>query len=519
MANLSELRAHWYPGPFNGMLSLKTPYSFELKEFVKHLAPGTKWDQVSKSWLVPEELRGAVEARFPEYAWNWCLPLPPSAEKPVSERLKSYQRRDAQEIAEKGCFLLQYDTGVGKTITALSAAESLNAQRILIVTPAGVVEDMFDEITKKWELATEDEICLQVAAKKAPEQRRFTICTYGLMKRVKDWDFDFIIFDELHYLLNSGSARSKVAAEISKRNRTATRVGLTATPVSSEIYNVWHQIEVLCPGRLGRYWQFVTHYFETDNDGWEGAMRIHGLKPDRAEELNRRLAHFSAVVRKSEIADDLPPCSIDLAWYGKEKWAPHKISLDDWKSEQGRYSLHRAAEALRIGPADNRIFVVYMRSTAEDIGKKLGIPYVHGGFTPKQRRRALTKAPCAVVTMDCIREGINYLTRFTDVHYLEVYPAPIKLIQSMGRFHRMISTESVRIVFHGLKGTSDEPVIAKLEKRLRQQVALWSGGVEERIANVLGVDEDDEAFLAELNEMVCNMVEDDGFSGYGHDED
>lgn len=503
----------WHPGDYYGLAHLESSYSTTLKDHIKQY-PGRKWLKDCRRWQVPEDVMPLIMAQFPEYDWQSQLPTASYDTSDLHELLKPYQREGVANILARRCYLLQYDTGIGKSPTALQAAKIANAQKVLILSPANVVEDWQEHI-ENWGGGSRDEIALFTASKKSINtQKKFTICTYGLMKYVEEWTFDYIIFDELHYLLKSTSQRSKRAAAVSRANAEAIRVGLTATPVSSELYNIWHQIDVLCPGRLGSYWTFVKHYFETDNEGWEGALQIHGLNPNRVAELQQRLDYFSAVVRKEEAYRYLPPLKLHLNWYGTAKWKASEVALSAWMEEQNGLRDGRVQEAMRIGTKPKRLFVTYLRKTAENIGAALDIPFTHGGSTPKARRKALLENDCAVVTMDAIREGINYLVKFTDVHFMEVYPAPIKMIQTIGRFNRLNSTEAADITIHGSKGSSDEIICLRLHARMQQQQRLWEGGLERKLTDALAVDTNDEEFLAEINEAVLCMVEDDGFGDF-----
>lgn len=501
------------PSTEHGFSLLSGPYDHELKEFVKAF-PGSKWQTASKSWRVPNEVRELIRKAFPNKAFSELQRTHFVPELP--QDLKDYQWRDVLNIIGSRAWLLQYDTGLGKTRTAIEAMRIHDAPHNLIVCPANVITGWGEQF-RLWGV-DESDVALFLPRKKRPAQAKYNVISYGTLKKAPPLPYGAIVFDELHYLLNSRSNRSKECAALARLHPKALRMGLTATPVSTEIYNIWHQVDTLCPGRLGSWWKFIKHYFEHDFEGYNDSLQIHGLKADAAPELEYRLAAIGSVVRKDEVAHELPPIKTSLQWYGEGRWTG-PINLQIWKEQQEHYLTKRTERIRELGPAENRIFITYLRESAERLAEAIGVPYVHGDKTPTEREKVLRKEPCVVVTMDSIKEGIDYLTRFTDVHFLELYPAPIKIIQTIGRFHRLSSNEAVHIHFHGLRGTVDELICSRLYVRIEQQAKIWSGGIQEQLTKTLGVDENDEQFLAGLNDAVDIMLEDCEFNGYDDGSD
>ncbi len=83
-------------------------------------------------------------------------------------------------------FVNSSDMGTGKTLMTLDLIESVDAKRILVVCPKSLISNWKFEIVK---FLGEEYLS------------RFTIKNYERFKEVED--FDFVVFDEAHYLKNS----------------------------------------------------------------------------------------------------------------------------------------------------------------------------------------------------------------------------------------------------------------------------------------------------------------------------
>lgn len=172
-----------------------------------------------------------------------------------------YQIRAARTALRRfrGRGLLSDEVGLGKTIeAALVLKEYLlrqMVQRVLILTPPGLVEQWREELATKFKIfdfvTSNDEafralgseawshfphVIASLAAARRPEHRQ--VITSEL--------YDLVIVDEAHHLKNRASVSWKLVNELQKRFILL----LTATPVQNSLNELYNLVTVLKPGQL-----------------------------------------------------------------------------------------------------------------------------------------------------------------------------------------------------------------------------------------------------------------------------
>ncbi len=172
-----------------------------------------------------------------------------------------YQIRAARTVLRRfrGRGMLSDEVGLGKTIEAgLVLKEYLvrqMVQRVLILTPPGLVEQWREELTTKFDItdfvtSNDDEfralgseawtqfphVIASLATARRPEHR--AIITADL--------YDLVIVDEAHHLKNRASVSWKLVNELQKRFILL----LTATPVQNSLNELYNLVTVLKPGQL-----------------------------------------------------------------------------------------------------------------------------------------------------------------------------------------------------------------------------------------------------------------------------
>jgi SNF2 family DNA or RNA helicase len=170
--------------------------------------------------------------------------------------------------------------GLGKTSTCLMIISKLllayKTRGFLVVAPKRVCNLVWPYEAEKWDQLS----WLKVANLNTPEglkalhARRAHVYvigyerlpqfmeTYLKGRRIKDWAFDSIIFDELTRAKNHKSKRIRAVQKyVEKLDR---RWGMTGTPVSNGMLDLFGQIKILDGGkRLGRSFNsFRDHYFK-----------------------------------------------------------------------------------------------------------------------------------------------------------------------------------------------------------------------------------------------------------------
>lgn len=181
--------------------------------------------------------------------------------------------------------------GMGKTVITLTAIwnlllESFQVRRVLIIAPLRVARDTWPTEARKWDHLAGLTIAIAIGTKQdrldAPARNAMVTVINRenvpwLVKQLGGaWPFDMVIIDELSSFKNHRAQRFKALATV--RPRIARIVGLTGTPASNGLMDVWAQFRLLDEGqRLGR---FISHYrnrwFVPDK---RNGMQIFTYKP------------------------------------------------------------------------------------------------------------------------------------------------------------------------------------------------------------------------------------------------
>lgn len=183
------------------------------------------------------------------------------------------------------------DMGLGKTSITLTAIsnllfDSFEVHRVLVIAPLRVARDTWTAEVDKWD-HLHNLICSVAvgteAERKAALMRPADI--YIINRENVQWlveesgipfTFDMIVIDELSSFKNHNTKRFKAMLRVrSKVNRI---VGLTGTPASNGLMDLWAEFRILDMGqRLGRFiTKYRTDYFQPDK---RNGQIIYSYKP------------------------------------------------------------------------------------------------------------------------------------------------------------------------------------------------------------------------------------------------
>ncbi|AWA43117.1 DEAD/DEAH box helicase [Trueperella pyogenes] len=181
--------------------------------------------------------------------------------------------------------------GLGKTVITLTAIwnlllDSFQVRRVLIIAPLRVARDTWPTEAQKWDHLEG----LTMAVATGTKQDRIDALTRGAMITVinrenvpwlvdyygETWPFDTVIIDELSSFKNHRAQRFKALTTV--RPSITRIVGLTGTPASNGLMDLWAQFRLIDEGeRLGR---FITHFrnrwFTPDK---RNGMQVFTYKP------------------------------------------------------------------------------------------------------------------------------------------------------------------------------------------------------------------------------------------------
>ena len=255
-----------------------------------------------------------------------------------------YQTYATNFILEHPVAAVLLEMGLGKSVITLTAIYELmlnrfEVQKVLVIAPLRVARDTWPAEIEKWEhlegltysvaIGTEAE---RLAALKRPAH------LYLINRENVDWlitksgvpfDFDMVVIDELSSFKSHTAKRFKSLLKV--RPTVKRMVGLTGTPSSNGLMDLWAEFRVLDMGqRLGRY---ITHYrnnfFVPDK---RNQQMVFSYKPrPGAEDAIYRLISDITISMKSADFLKMPKCIINevpVALSEKE-WSVYQALKED----------------------------------------------------------------------------------------------------------------------------------------------------------------------------------------------
>ena len=178
-----------------------------------------------------------------------------------------YQRETASTVLRRmrGRAILADEVGLGKTIEAGLILSELRlrglAERTLVLTPAGLVEQWRDELERKFSLPT----AIVTGRSGVPDCRGggpVVLASLAAARRdplkgeLTGGGWDLVVADEAHRLRSAHSASGKLIRTLTARFLLL----LTATPVENRLQDLYEMISLVAPGLLGTPAQFRTRY-------------------------------------------------------------------------------------------------------------------------------------------------------------------------------------------------------------------------------------------------------------------
>lgn len=183
------------------------------------------------------------------------------------------------------------DMGLGKTSITLTAIKNLlfdsfEVHKVLVIAPLRVARDTWTAEVEKWE-HLQSLICSVAVGTEAERKsalfRKADI--YIINRENVGWlidksgvpfDFDMVVIDELSSFKNHSTKRFRALLKV--RPKVSRIVGLTGTPASNGLMDLWAEFRILDMGeRLGRFiTKYRNDYFVPDK---RNGMVIYSYKP------------------------------------------------------------------------------------------------------------------------------------------------------------------------------------------------------------------------------------------------
>ncbi|WP_311777179.1 DEAD/DEAH box helicase [Trueperella abortisuis] len=204
--------------------------------------------------------------------------------------------------------------GLGKTVITLTAIwnlllDSFLVRRVLIIAPLRVARDTWPTEAQKWDQLADLSIAIAVGTKqdRLDALARNAMVTVinrenvpWLVKQLGSaWLFDMVVIDELSSFKNHRAQRFKALTTV--RSKITRIVGLTGTPASNGLMDLWAEFRLLDEGqRLGR---FISHYrnrwFTPDK---RNGMQIFTYKPrpGAEDEIYKAISDITLSMRTTD---------------------------------------------------------------------------------------------------------------------------------------------------------------------------------------------------------------------------
>lgn len=427
----------------------------------------------------------------------------------------------------RGRALLADEVGLGKTIEAIMVLREYQlrgmVRRALILTPPALTRQWRGELESKAGLAvrSSDDASFRHDPASFWRGEGVVVASIALARSarhapaVQAEAWDLVVVDEAHHVKN----RSTLAHRLVNGIKSRFLLLLTATPVETDLEEIFNLVTLLAPGQLATPAAFRRQFVDPKDP----------TRPRDAERLRRLLGEVMIRNTRAQSGLALPPRYVEtiaVEPHPEERAAyddivtllrehaqgPARLVAGTLLLEAGsspaalRATLEKIANAsnhpdsLRAGAArvaeriralarcrkleallrivesnaDRVLVFTSYRRTADYVAtavRELGIKVeaFHGGMSSAERQAAVERFRAGarvLIATDIGGEGQNLQFCSTLVNFdLPWNPAQIE--QRIGRLHRMGQSEPVRVFNLCAKGTAEDRVLEVLDRRLQ----------------------------------------------------
>ncbi len=479
--------------------------------------PVRTWQKKLKRWEVPllavKSLEG-IEAEWTPEALQWqekvnkaLLFLIDCKFNPGEEhtQLRPYQTVGVRFLAAAKKAILADDMRLGKTIQSIYAVLENNCAKVLILCPANVKWNWYQEFQKHFEI---EALVIEGNAEQRKilwdSDNQFKIANYDLL--IRDWnvmpkEWDAIIADECVYLKTHSSQRTKLA----KKLKANMKIGLSGFPMERNLLEFHSICEWVRPEVIPNFYRFKYRYCVFD---WNGA--IIGYK--NLEELHLLTSPYILRRTRKEVRPELPDkiyTEVPLEFGSKQRQAYNAIKGEylTWLADQTGNDWQEGAleKQLRLRQfvefpslvgfdlssgklewleelyemVDKIVVFTFFRESAKLIRDRFNTKYFIAGGVPSKDRFSLTeeynKATRGIlVATDAGRFGTDLSGADTIVHFgCEHNPATMR--QREDRLIEYGQPEAVQVLTPMFRYSIDEGIYKRFIERERDAKEFMDG--------------------------------------------
>jgi len=429
------------------------------------------------------------------------VPVTPSRQ--FIGKLRDFQKLGLDFLMKTGGHaLLADEMGLGKGVQALAyLATAKDALPVYIVAPLVTLKHWEREIIKFLRVSGKSATVKVIrSGKRAPlPSANIYLTNYDLLaKRVEDVrdKVRTVIFDEIQALRNTQTLRYRAALELLGGKHIVHVIGLSGTPIHNNGAELWAITNLLRPGLLGTYHEFVAQHC--------GILfgKIHARNPKGLYELLRQ--EFLLRRRKFEVMSELPPLlrvkeyiDADLDLYKAEvtsilETLDQKLEFAKTEFERTAFKQHVVTQERQVAAICKIPYVVkWVRACLES--EQPIIVYFHHLLVRDALVRYLKEwDPCIIVGGQTDTERDNEIQRFQGgksrlllsgiragslgitltagsvVVFAELDWTPAWHRQAEGRSHRIGQENQVLAYYLVAEGTLDEKVAEVLMSKTQE---------------------------------------------------
>ena len=240
-----------------------------------------------------------------------------------------YQSAAAADIVAGKQVYLGFDPGLGKSRTALDAAQRRKVKRLLVICPASG-RYVWESEAKKWASGMPFHMVTGIKDLGKLKNDGIVVITYGLLSIrdsafvamiTKGAPFDMTILDEAAAVKNSGANRTRsiLTKMLPKLGYLLPMSGTPAPNHAGELFPILRAIypQALtlggAPGRIMNEHEFQDHFCKVVNKSFGTAKQIRVIEGSKnLPELRQRMNGFMLRVKKEDVLKDLPPIRWDV---------------------------------------------------------------------------------------------------------------------------------------------------------------------------------------------------------------
>ena len=239
-----------------------------------------------------------------------------------------YQKYCTDRIISDRSLGLLLDMGLGKTVITLTAVNELvygrfEVGRVLVIAPKKVAESTWSTEAQKWDHLKHLRIMKVIGTVQQRIRALNTPADVYVINRenvpwlveydANNWRFDMVVVDELSSFKSNKARRFKSLCYV--RQHIKRFVGLTGTPASNGLIDLWAQVYLIDQGeRLGKkITHFRTKYCECETHG--GHFTTYSMKQGAEEAIRSAISDICISMKAADYLT-LPDCiTVDVPVY------------------------------------------------------------------------------------------------------------------------------------------------------------------------------------------------------------